>query len=233
MSVEKDGAKAESLMRSAAEKGDHCAEYDLAVMMTDGTCAEQDSPKAMKLMEKSAESGYGPALADFGARLVDGRDVSQDVPRGVEMLDAAARDGNARCWTALGRYSFLGQVVPRDYGRAIEYYRLGAEAGDADAYAALSVMYENGLGCRPDGLLAQEMKASACRLSGSADKVADSPEYAAQCKDDVKRLDEIASNDRPPDEGEELSDDGYKTFLLMARIVGVFIALWLISNIFK
>ena len=233
VAVEKDGAKAESLMRSAADKGDHWAEYDLAIMLTDGTCAEQDNPKAMKLMEKSAESGYVPALADFGARLVDGRDVSQDVPRGIEMLDAAARGGNARCWTVLGRYSFFGQVVPRDYGRAIEYYRLGAEAGDADAYAALSVMYENGLGCAPDSLMAQEMKSSACRLSGRADKVADSPEYAAQRKEDVKRLEEMAIKDKPKDAGPEPLDDGYKMFLFMATTAGVLIVIWLISNIFK
>lgn len=142
------------------------------------------------------------------------------------MLEMAARDGDVACWTSLGRYCFLGRVVPRDYRRAFEYYRLGAEGGDAAACAAPSIMYENGLGGRPELLLAQEMKAKACCLSGNGDIVSSSPEHMAL-------LEEAVSADKNSEANVKTSGDGYSVFLFFARTVGVIIILWLISNLFK
>lgn len=224
--VEKNLQEAGRLMRSAAEKGNHWAEYDLAVMMADGRYGERDISRAMGLMEKSAESGYRPALENFGRRLVEGIDVKQDAPRGMQMLELAARDGNAACWTALGRYCFLGRAIPRDYRRAFDYYRLGAEAGEAAAYAALSIMYEHGLGCRPEILMANEMKSKACSLSGRTDIVCSSPEHMAL-------LEEAVSTDKSNESDVKTADDGYSVFLLFARIIGGIILLWLVSNLFK
>lgn len=175
--VKKDVQEAEKLMRRSAETGNYMAEYDLAAMMIDGECGKSDMSEAMAYMEKSAESGNRLALENFGRRLVEGIDVKQDVPRGMQMLEEAAKVGSAACWTALGRYYFLGRVIPRDYRRALEYYREGARGGDAAACAALSVMYEHGLGCKPDVFAAREMSAMACSISGSADAVCNSPEH--------------------------------------------------------
>ena len=70
------------------------------------------------------------------------------------------------------------------------------------------------------------MKAKACCLSGNGDIVSSSPEHMAL-------LEEAVSNDKSKDANVRPAEDGYSTFLFVARTIGVIIILWLISNLFK
>src|SRR5579863_5992526 len=85
--------------KSAAEKGDAEAQYDLARRYEKGHGMEQDPAKAAEYMRKAADLGYAYAQTDLGSYYAKGLGVKKDLQEAVRWYDRAANHGDA-----LGQY---------------------------------------------------------------------------------------------------------------------------------
>ena len=134
-----DTARAASLYRTAAEKGDAFGQWRMGVMIDEGKIAGS-AEDAVLLFRKAAAQKVAGAMASLGVMHARGAGVERDYEAAMRYYQAAARMGSAHGLEGIGVLYANGQGVGRDLGEALAHWLVAASAGDADA-AALLMQY--------------------------------------------------------------------------------------------
>lgn len=91
--MERDYAKAASLVKPLAEAGDPWAMNFLGVMHEFGYGVARDDSAALQWMRKAAEKGDGRALFNLGSRYASGQGVPRDIVHACVLLELSLKKG--------------------------------------------------------------------------------------------------------------------------------------------
>lgn len=135
--------------KSAAERGDARAQFDLGGMYYEGQGVPRDYSEAAKWYRKAAEQGLPEAQTALGSMydvawvMGNGKwPVPQDDAEAVRWYRKAAEQGFADAQKALGEMYRLAQGVPKiDFIEAVKWYRKAAEQGSRFSQIILGDMY--------------------------------------------------------------------------------------------
>jgi TPR repeat protein len=126
------------------------AQYNLALMYSNGVGVPQYDALAAKWYRLAAEQGYASAQFNLGLMYENGKGVPQDYTEAVKWYRLAAGRGVAKAQLNLALIYDNGVGVPQNYTEAVKWYRLAADQGDASAQFNLALMYDNGRGVPQD-----------------------------------------------------------------------------------
>ena len=147
------------------------AQFDLAVMYTNGTGVPQDYTEAVRLYRLAAAQGHAGAQCNLAVMYDNGTGVPQDYTEAVRLYRLAASQGEAGAQCNLAMMYENGTGLPQDHAEAARLYRRAADQGDATAQSNLGAMYQNGTGVLQDYTEAARL----CRRA--ADKGAATAQY--------------------------------------------------------
>jgi len=116
-----------------AEQGDVDAQYNLALMYTDGKGVTQDYKEAFNWFRKAAEQGFGNAQHNIAVTYADGKGVVQDYKEAVNWFRKAAEQGDGDAQVNLGAMYALAQGVVQDYVYAHMWWNIAAANGEKGA----------------------------------------------------------------------------------------------------
>jgi TPR repeat protein len=139
---EKDPARAEDLLRTAAESGHATAKEQIG-----RRCLEarpQDLNCAFTNVSAAATAGRASAKSLLGWMYAQGVGASADPQRALSLYLEAAKAGDLSARNNLGELYETGRGVPADGARAAAYYKGAAEAGFAPAQFNLGRLYASG-----------------------------------------------------------------------------------------
>jgi localization factor PodJL len=156
-------------LRTAAQKGDPSAEFEVAVRFAEGKGVKQDFNEAMIWYQRSATHGFAPAQYRLGTLYERGLATGIDVQRARVWYQRAAEQGNVKAMHNLAVLSAGRKSTAPDYEAAALWFTAAAERGLADSQFNLAVLIENGLGVAKDPREAYKWFALAAR---SGDKEA-------------------------------------------------------------
>jgi localization factor PodJL len=137
-------------LRTAAEKGDAAAMYDVGVRYSEGRGVTRDLAAAAKWFEKAAVSGLAPAQYRLGMQYEKGQGVAKDPALAELWYKKAADLGNAKAMHNLAVLYAEGALGKPDYDKAIVWFRKGADFGVVDSIYNLGVLSARGLGMTRD-----------------------------------------------------------------------------------
>ena len=123
-----NAAKALSLFRQAAERGDVRAMVEVAEQGLDS-----DNGESERWFRKAAELGDPTAMLNLGAMYSLGIHVKEDDERAVFWYRQAADKGNSDAMYNLARMYERGHGVPKDLAKAKELYQKASARGNAEA----------------------------------------------------------------------------------------------------
>lgn len=168
-----DPARAQALMREAADGGDVAALGNLAWRLWDGTGVPQDRAEAVAFARRAAVAGHAGGMALLGLALGTGDGVAQDGAEAVAWLERAAAAGDPDADYFLGFLYGTGAGVPLDPALATEAYRRAAEAGHMGAALNLAWLYvDSGLGPTRDEAIRWATAARDAGVEGAGDALA-------------------------------------------------------------
>jgi len=160
--VAKDGARALTLYRAAAETGDAKAQADLGIRLRGFEAGEieQNFDEAAKWLRKAAEQGEASAQANLRTLYFKGKGVPKSIEEGLRWLKKAASHEECDLVVEdarrdLGALYHRGQdigIVP-DGGEAVRWLEKTAECGGNYGHWAmgdLALMYYKGDGVPQD-----------------------------------------------------------------------------------
>ena len=136
-------------IKSAAEKGDVSAQWQLGTMYYHGDGAPENYAEAKKWFQKAAEQGDPWAQLALGHIYQEGHGVQKDYAEAMKWYLTAAEQGHVLGQVAqykVGNMYYFGEGVPQDYALAAKWFRRAAEQGDPQAQFSLAFMCDKGLG---------------------------------------------------------------------------------------
>jgi uncharacterized protein len=149
-----DLTQAQRLFRSAAERNQRVAQFNLAVMLMNGEGGPADPVAGVQWLKKSAGSGFARAQFALGLLHERGDGVPLSLIEATAWFRKAAEQGYRDAQVSLATQYFLGRGAPRDYAEAARWYESAAELGDQAAAYIIASQYENGDGVERDELRA-------------------------------------------------------------------------------
>lgn len=166
--------------RTAANKGDKYAQYNLGVCYLNGTGCTKDDQQAVYWLTKSANQGFVYAQYNLGLCYDKGLGVAQDYKQAAYWYTKSANQGDASSQVNLGAYYEKGKGVAQDFKQAVYWYTKAANQGNSMAQYNLAKCYYNGNGVTQDykqavswytkaanqGLAAAQNKLGYCYYSG-------------------------------------------------------------------
>jgi TPR repeat protein len=134
--VEKDYARAEPLLRAAAESGLAEAQYDYAVLWEKGLGVPQDSGRAAMWLGKAAAQGNASAALSLGYAFAKGVGVQPSMADAAQWFRRAAESGMVDAQYNLAYLYEHGEGVTRSAVDAYAWYSIAAARGDDAAQQA-------------------------------------------------------------------------------------------------
>ena len=131
-----DAAKAITIWRQLAEKGDSDAAFNLGQAYRLGRGVAADSGQAKKWFEVAAKAGHLDAQVSLGLLLFD----SGSRREGLAWLSRAAERGEARALLVVGTALFNGDDLPQDAVKGYAYVSRAAAQGLPPAKETLAEM---------------------------------------------------------------------------------------------
>jgi uncharacterized protein len=128
-------------VKSAADKGDAAAQFDLARRFEKGNGVAPDQAKAVEYMQKSADQGYAAAETQLGYYYGEGLGVTENPQEALKWYRKGAEDGNALAQYAMGSFCSTGRGVPKDMDEAIKWWQKAAAQDNVRAEDALGQTY--------------------------------------------------------------------------------------------
>ncbi len=156
-------------LRSAAQRGDPGAAFEVAVRFAEAKGVKQDFPQALIWYSRAAQAGFVPAQYRLATLYERGLAGDADLPRAKAWYKRAADQGNVKAMHNLAVLSAGPQQDNPDYASAAKWFSEAADRGLADSQFNLGVLHENGLGVTKDLMQAYKWFALAAR---SGDKEA-------------------------------------------------------------
>lgn len=141
-----DQAKALSIWKILAARGDVRAQYRLARLYDlNSTSNEKNPQRAIDWYRKAAEQGLAAAQSRLGELIAEGRGVPEDPVRAFEFWRAAAEQGHAAGQYSLGLAYFRGAGTSENTELAKKWLRASAGGGYAPAQFVLGQLRNEGL----------------------------------------------------------------------------------------
>ena len=122
-----------------AEAGNAAAQFNLALMYSDGRGVLQDYKEAVMWYTLAAEQGFARAQYNLGVMYRNGEYFPQNYLEAVKWYTLAAEQGFAQAQHSLGTMYSGGKGVLKDYEEAVKWYTLAAEQGLAEAQRNLEI----------------------------------------------------------------------------------------------
>jgi TPR repeat protein len=159
--VAKNVARAESLFKRAASRGNPIAMRELGILCDRGTRGEKNAEAAVRWYAKATilEDAKAPCLLAW--MHLEGRGVTITDPdkclqTAVELFCQSAARGYGNALNKLGWMHKTGHGVPCSLEKAAEHFRLAADKGNDKACSNFAVMCMNGEGVPPNNRLAAQ-----------------------------------------------------------------------------
>ena len=168
-------------LRTAANKGDAGAAFEIGVRYAEGKGVAQDYTTAATWYERAAQGGIVPATFRLGTLHEKGLGVKKDAAAARGYYLQAAEKGSAKAMHNLAVLDADGGGAGPNYKSASQWFRKAAERGVADSQFNLGILYARGIGVEQN--LAESFKwFSLAAAQGDAD--------SGRKRDDIaKRLD--------------------------------------------
>ena len=135
--------------KTAAERGDIHAQWQLGMMYYHGDGAPQNYGEARKWFQKAAEQGDPWAQLAIGHIYYKGRGVQKDYAEAGKWYQKTAEQGQVPGQVAhykIGNMYYFGEGLLQDYTLAAKWFRKAAEQGNPQAQFSLGFMCDKGLG---------------------------------------------------------------------------------------
>lgn len=145
-----DLAKAVSIMRELADKGDPVAAYNAGLAYANAQGIERDDAAAAALFRKSAEAGYDKGQLLLGIMYSYGRGVPADTSEAVRWYSMAADQGNPNAQFSLANAYMNGAGVQKDVAKADAWLKRAAVQGYPNAMVTLGAALADGAGAEKD-----------------------------------------------------------------------------------
>ena len=116
--------------RPLAEQGDAAAQYNLALMYTNGQGVPQDYAEAVKWYRLSAEQGDADAQNNLALMYYNGQGVPQDYSEAAKWYRLSAEQGDADAQNNLGVAYEIGDGVLQSNVMAHMWYNIASANGD-------------------------------------------------------------------------------------------------------
>lgn len=136
-------------LRTAAQKGDPSAEFEVAARFAEGRGVAQDFKQATMWYSRAAQRGFAPAQYRLGTLFERGIGIKADAARAKIWYGRAAEQGHVKAMHNLAVLN-SGREQNADYAMAVHWFTAAAERGLADSQYNLGVLYESGLGLPRD-----------------------------------------------------------------------------------
>jgi TPR repeat protein len=135
-----------------AEHGDWLMQWHLASIINSRSYVEnRDTTLAFKLLEKSATAGSTKSCLLLGVWNYEGTCCKINEEEALKWYKKAADNGNAVGTKLIGDFYTLGKGgLKSSYELGMKYYKIAASKGNTDAQYAISIMYRNGMGVKPN-----------------------------------------------------------------------------------
>ncbi len=102
-------------------------------------------------MTRLAEAGNAEAMFELGNLYETGSCVQASEPRALAWFVKAAENGSAAATSAAGKLYYLGgEDIAADYKEALRWLSKGVILLDRNAFYYLGLMYQRGMGVRPN-----------------------------------------------------------------------------------
>lgn len=118
-----------------AKKGDPEAQYEVGMMLLQGTEMQQNYGEALKWFTAAAKQGHTSSEVNLGLLYKNGRGVLQDFTQAAQWFQKAAHKGNPEAEYHLASLYKIGQGVKHDMKQAYAWYNLAAAQGYEPAVA--------------------------------------------------------------------------------------------------
>lgn len=128
-----DFATAVAKFRSAAERGEPVAQFNLGYMYRTGQGVALNTRIAAEWYEKAATQGHSDAQYDLGVMLREGEGLPQDDKKAAFWHLKSAEQGDALTQYNLGLMYYYGRGVAVDYVQAWKWWSLAEAKGIPDA----------------------------------------------------------------------------------------------------
>ena len=145
-----DVATAERLYREQAQRGDHLAEFNYAMMLFRREAVSDARGDAVRWLRRAAEGGLAQAQHNLALLYERGAGVEKSLTEATAWFRRAAEQGHRDAQVNLATQYYLGRGAPRGYAKAAQWYREAANGGDVGAQYILASMYKAGLGVPQD-----------------------------------------------------------------------------------
>ncbi len=168
-------------LRTAANKGDPGAAFEIGIRYAEGKGVPTNYEEAAKWYERAAQGGIVQATFRIGALHEKGLGTKKDIDVARRYYMQAAERGSAKAMHNLAVLDADGGSSGPNYKGATQWFRKAAERGVADSQFNLAVLYARGIGVEQN--LAESFKwFSLAAAQGDAE--------AGRKRDDIaKRLD--------------------------------------------
>lgn len=133
-----------------AQQGNIAAQFNLALMYSNGEGVTQDDGQAVYWYRKAANQGDAASQNNLGLKYEYGKGVTQDYNQAVYWFQKAANQGNVYGQYNLGTMYEKGRGVTQDNAQALYWYRKAAEQGNASAQSNIASLYIQGNGVKKD-----------------------------------------------------------------------------------
>ncbi|HEX8893457.1 MAG TPA: tetratricopeptide repeat protein [Terriglobales bacterium] len=128
------------LLRAAAQRGDHYAEFEIGRFYREGYLSAPDYAQAILWFNRGAAAGYGPADNYLGAMYETGQGVPVDQAQARGHYERAAEVGVSSAIQKMGEIYRDGRGVPADPVTAYMWFAIGAKMGAPDSEGSLAAM---------------------------------------------------------------------------------------------
>ncbi|MGJ8527804.1 peptidoglycan-binding protein [Maritalea sp.] len=165
-------------LREAAANGDPRAQYEVAMIYSEGKAVAKDSQAAFKWFERAAANGYAAAQYRLGTAYEHGMGVERNLEQAKLWYLRSAEAGNRMGMHNLAALNASAPDEERDFNAAARWFEEAAKRGVLDSQFNLGMLYARGLGVSQDFGLSYKWFSIAAQ-SGDKD--------AAKARDDVAR----------------------------------------------
>lgn len=132
--------QARALNEAAAEHGNAIAQYNLAVMLSQGEGGAPDKYRAFTWFEKAARAGVPLAMHNTAVFLDEGKYVPTDKELAAQWYRRAAELGVPRSQTNLALMLFNGEGIPKNEAEAFRLFIAAAETGEPSAQQSVAAI---------------------------------------------------------------------------------------------
>lgn len=136
----------ESWIKSAA-KGQADAQFNLGLILEQGTGVKQDLPKAVFWYKKAAIQGHTIAQYNYATMLHFGKGINKDETEAAKWYELAARKGHIAAQSSLA-FLYLQHTKAsfRNSSKAAYWYNKSAKLGYPESQFNLGLLYASGRG---------------------------------------------------------------------------------------